>query len=552
MDFRMNKSVLDLEEPVEVRSDFGVEWLMVPESIVGVLRVYQHKTFDEIRIALEDCRHVLLQSPTGSGKSHLIGAVVAAAEVAGLSVLILATRTRIVWQLHERLEAFQIDHGVIAAALPALNYRAARVQVASVDTLYRRALVDCKVPLPSADVVIFDEAHLALGQSRIALLERYPKAIHLGFTATPAKVSGRPLSERFDKLIIGPSVKELIASGDLVRARIFAAPAASESELAAIDRDSKTGDYVTGQIGELMARPKLIGDVVQNWLRIANGKRTIVFACTQAHGAALAQEFLQAGVPAELLTDQDAEADREAAIYRLETGRTQLLINCFLLSYGVDIPSVECIVLARPTRSVTLYLQAVGRGMRPAPGKDSVIIIDHGRVVETLGMPDADFAWSLADDGNVNFRARGSVASRSESDEYCRTCPECQHMWLVSEDGPACQCCGWLPAQKLRAVAFTDAELREINAAAAEDAATAEKFYREALGWYSNRWPDRWREREKRGRWWAWQQTRERFDLTSEHPPGRYWSVPATAPGPETSGWLRSRQIAYNRARATA
>jgi superfamily II DNA or RNA helicase len=302
-----------------------------------------------------------------------------------------------------------------------------------------------------------------------------------------------------------------------------------------------------------MARPKLVGDVVQNWLRIANGKRTLVFACTKAHGAALAQEFLQAGIAAELLSDQDPEPDREAAIYRLECGRTLVLVNCFLLSYGIDIPSVETIVLARPTRSVTLYLQAVGRGMRPAPGKDHVTVIDHGRVVETLGMPDADFGWTLTDDGNINTRARSAVAARSQGEEQCRTCPECSHLWLVSEDGPACQCCGWIPAPKPHPVAFTNAELREINAAiSAEDAASAEAFYREALGWYANRWPDRWTEREKSARWACWMWTRQRCEVAADRPPPRYWSLAPVSPGPEASGWLRSRLIAYQRARATA
>jgi superfamily II DNA or RNA helicase len=347
-------------------------------------------------------------------------------------------------------------------------------------------------------------------------------------------------------------VKELIASGDLMRARIFAAPAATEAELAAVSKDSKTGDYAINELATLMARPKLVGDVVQNWLRIAIGKKTLIFACTKSHGAALLEQFTRVGVAAELLTDQDAEADREAAIYRLETGRTVVLINCFLLSYGIDIPTVECIVLARPTRSVTLYLQAVGRGMRPAPGKDHVTVIDHGRVVESLGMPEADFGWTLDDNTNINASAR-TLASRTKVEEAYRTCPECSHLWLVSEDGPACTCCGWMPAPKPRAVAFTEAELREINAAVnAEEAAIVEGFYREALGWYRQRWPDRWAQREKSARWAAWMWTRERFELAAERPPGKFWAVPTATPGLEASGWLRSRLIAYNRARATA
>lgn len=528
------------------------DWLAVLSEKFDCLRDYQRQQICDIRAAIANgVKRLLVQLPTGGGKTHEIAAIVACALAAGLRVLILATRTRIVWQIHERLDAFQITHGVIAAALPDLNYRASAVQVASVDTLHRRSIVDEKLPLPDADVVIFDEAHLALGQSRVALLERYPNALHFGFTATPAKISGRPLHERFDRLISGPSVKALIASGNLVRPRIFSAPAATERELAAVPKDSKTGDYATGELGELMTRPKLVGDVVGNWLRIANGKRTLIFACNKTHGAALVQEFLQAGVACELLTDQDTEPDREAAIYRLEQGRTLILINCFLLSYGVDVPAVEAIVLARPTRSVVLYLQTVGRGMRPSPGKDHVILIDHGRVVESLGMPDADFGWSLDDGRNVNANARSVIAERKPTDERTRTCPECKHLWLVSEDGPACSCCGWAPKPKPKAISASEAELHELDGAADPiNLAAITSFYREALGRYAARHPDRWRQKEKSGRWAMWMSTKEKFKLTAERPPGKFWSVTPIAPSDATNGWLRSREIAWARRRA--
>jgi len=495
----------------------------------------------------------LIQLATGGGKTHEIAAITACAVATGLRVLILATRTRIVWQIHERLDAFQITHGVIAAALPDLNYRAPAVQIASVDTLYRRAIVGARLPLPDADVVIFDEAHLALGQSRIALLNCYPKALHFGFTATPAKISGRPLRERFDKLVVGPNVKALIASGDLVRPRIFSAPAASQRELAAIAKDAKTGDYATRQLGELMTRPKLVGDVVSNWLRIANGKRTLIFACNKSHGAALVQEFLQAGISAELLTDQDSEPDREQAIYRLETGATKVIVNCFLLSYGTDVPTVECIVLARPTRSVVLYLQTVGRGMRPAPGKDCVLVIDHGRVVESLGMPQDDFAWSL-DEGNVNTNARSETAKRRLGEERTRLCPECSHLWLVSEDGPTCICCGWAPAPKAKSVRVQDADLLEIGTR--EQGASPHDqrvicFYREACGDFAKRKPDQWRERPKSLRWAAWCETRAKFKFPETlKKPGSYWDQLPFAPSVEVSGWLHHRRIKFAKARA--
>jgi DNA repair protein RadD len=521
------------------------EWLDVLPPQAAVLRIYQRELVAQLAVAIKTVRCALVQAPTGSGKTHVIATIVAAAMLAGLRVLVLATRTRLVRQLHERLDTFELPHGVLAAAIPGLANFSKPVQIASVDTLYRRCLVDRKMPLPGADVVIFDEAHLALGASRQALLDSFPGAFIFGFTATPAKTSGAALSDRFETLILGPSVPDLIEAKQLVKPRIFSKPVMTVRELNGVSKDSKTGDFATGELSQLMSRPKLVGDVVTNWLRIANGKRTLVFACDKGHGAQLVEQFRQAGVPTEQLTDNDDEDTREEAIGRLETGATHVLVNCFLLSYGIDIPAVECVVLARPTRSVVLYLQAVGRGMRPSPGKDHMILIDHGRVVENLGMPTYDRDWSLSG-GNVNVQARERLAdSRQVADEKPRHCGECGLTWIVSEDGSNCSNCGWHPTPKARPVQVAAADLDETPAAQV-DVAGIENFYRESCGWYAQRWPDRWRDRQKSGRWWAWVQTRAKFKRPDdERMPSRFWELPPVTSGFETSGWLKSQLIRF-------
>jgi superfamily II DNA or RNA helicase len=524
-----------------------VEWLDTLPPQADVLRDYQRELIARMASALRLYRRVLLQSATGSGKTHCIAALVAAAVQAGFRVLILATRTRLVRQIHERLEAFQIDHGVLAAALPGMVDRFQFVQVASVDTLYRRCLVDARMALPPAEVVVFDEAHLAMGDSRRKLLDCYPDAQLFGFTATPAMISGRPLAKQFDVLILGPTVRSLIDIEMLVKPRVFNRPVVSERELKGVAKDSKTGDFVTGELADLMSRPKLVGDVVTNWLRIANGKRTLVFTVDKAHGAQVLMEFRQAGIPCEQLTDQDDETTREECIGRLERGETQILVNCFLLSYGIDIPGVECIVLARPTRSVVLYLQAVGRGMRPAPGKDSVIIIDHGRVVENLGMPTAEQYWSLHD-GNVNQQARDKqINPRIQTAEKPRTCAECSLTWLTTDDGHACPNCGWKPVPRTKPVQIEHAELGEMGAQPLIP--EWEPFYREACGWYAARWPQKWAEKENSGRAWAWFKTREKCKITEEKIPSRCWRMPISPPGPEVSGYLKSQLIRWAKRR---
>jgi superfamily II DNA or RNA helicase len=479
--------------------------------------------------------------------------VTCAAVEVRLSVLILATRTRLVRQLSERLSAFGVQHGIIAASLQNRTYSAPMVQIVSADTLHRRCIVDERRPLPAADVVIFDEAHLAVAESRLRILQRYPQALHVGFTATPARKSGRSLSAAFDHLILGPSMLGLIRAKLLVRPRIFNTPIVTVAELKALPKDAAS-DYATGALGELLRRPKLVGDVVQNWLRIAAGKRTLVFAVNKGHGAQLAEEFSRAGVAAELITDQDEEDAREAAIARLEGGQTQVLVNCFLLSYGIDVPSVECIVLARPTRSLSMYLQMVGRGLRAAPGKDHCLLIDHGRVVETLGLPTADFGWSLDGRRNVNREAT-SAQRRAGSAERPRTCPECSHLWLVSEDGRTCPQCGWAHAPRARPVVVESAELAELiedGAAVTPVSPAVVRFFREAIGEEAARRPEKWLAEQNRVRAACWHAAREKFRLPDGRAPAMYWQFEPLAPSREVSGYLHYRRIKFARSKGRA
>jgi superfamily II DNA or RNA helicase len=516
-------------------------------SVCDVLRPHQREQIDRVARALHGgARRLLVQLPTGGGKTHEIAAITLAAAVAGMRVLILATRTRLVRQISERLVAFDVDHGVIAASLPGLINAACTVQVASADTLHRRCIADQRRPLPSADVVIFDEAHLATARSRLSILQQYPNAVWIGFTATPARKSGRSLSAAFDSLIQGPTVLEMIHAGLLVRPRIFNSPIVTAKELKAVPKDS-ANDYKEGALGELLSRPKLIGDVVSNWLRIAAGKRTLVFAVNKAHGAQLVQEFCRAGIAAELVTDQDDEKARELRIARLECGQTQILVNCFLLSYGIDLPAVECIVLARPTRSLSMYLQMTGRGLRPAQGKEHCVLIDHGRVIETLGLPTADFRWTLDERRNVNREAI-ATQRRQATIEQPRTCPECAHIWLVSEDGMACKSCGWAPAPKARAIHVQDAELAEL----VDDAETVTpmsphvlRFFCEALGDYARIKPEAWLAAPNKARAASWHAAREKFRLPDGRVPSVYWQLEPILPSPETAGWLKYRRIRY-------
>jgi DNA repair protein RadD len=529
----------------------SAHWLDTLPRQADVLRDYQKAQVEQIAAAMRQGeRRILVQGATGSGKTHAISAIVLAAFLAGLRVLILATRTRLVRQLHDRLIEFECPHGVIANPLPTLRNYSAPVQIASVDTLHRRAIVNEHVPLPSAAVVIFDEAHLATADTRLGILDRYPDALRIGFTATPARKGGRSLGAAFDVLILGRSISELIALGRLVPLRIFNTPVCTVNELRGVPKDVD-GDYQPAALGELLSKPKLVGNVLENWLRIAKGKRTLVFAVNKTHGAALLADFLKAGIAAEMLVDTDDEAEREAVIGRLESGQTQVVVNCFLLSYGADIPALECIVMARPTRSLTMFLQMVGRGLRPSPetGKRDCMLIDHGHVVETLGLPQSDFPWTLEEGSNVSRAAAECAKAQAEA---MRTCRECSAIWLTSEQGNACPECGWKAAPRAKSITTQEADLEEM---ADEVQVTPHDprvvtFYREACGDFAKRKPDKWIARAKSLRWAAWCETRAKFKFAeTTQKPSHYWDLSPFGPSAQVTGWLHHRRIKFARSR---
>ena len=489
-----------------------------------VLRDYQREQIATIgRALMRGYRRPIAQAPTGSGKTHTMSAITAAASSASLRVLILATRTRLVRQIHERLEAFGLSHGVLAAELPGLRNLLLPVQVASADTVYRRCLGDGRTPLPAADVVIFDEAHLAAADSRMAILENYPEAVRLGlYRNACAQVRAlalgdirlsRPRPERF--------------GADSCR------PARAAADLQYADRHGRRTQSGSEGRGERLRAWCARGSHVEAQARRGRMPELAPARERQALARVRLQQGARRGIgggirpawgAAELLTDKDDEATREAVFARLESGATKVVCNVFFAAYGVDLPAVECIQLARPTRSLTMYLQMVGRGMRPAPGKDHFTLIDHGRVVESLGLPTADFAWTLDERRNVNAEARES-ASRRSSAEQPRTCPECSHMWLVSESGNACTECGWTPAPRAKAIGVQAADLAELDTEGkgpvTPDSPAVAEFYRMACGWDMKRSGNLWKGADpvtgksnaNKRRFVAWLRARERFEF---------------------------------------
>ena len=383
------------------------------------LRPYQQQAIEGVRDAFRaGHRAPLLVAPTGAGKTVMFGFVAGQTASRGKRVLIVAHRRELIRQASRKLTETGVDHGIIA---PGHTPSRELVQVGSVQTLGRR--LD-RVAAP--DLIVIDEAHHAVAGQWADVVAAFPAARILGVTATPERLDGRGLGVEaggcFDALVMGPAVLDLIEGGFLSPTRVFAP--AEAPDLSGIR--TVAGDYATGALSAAMERPKVVGDAVAHYAKHADGQPAILFSPSVAHAETMAAAFRAAGYRAAAASGSTPAAERDAAIAGLATGAVQVLCSCDLISEGLDVPAVGCVILMRPTKSLGLYLQQVGRGLRPAPGKSHLIVLDHAGNSLTHGMIEQPREWSLA--------GRKRKAGAAEA----KQCPSCYAVHAPARECPAC------------------------------------------------------------------------------------------------------------------
>lgn len=425
------------------------------------LRDYQSQAISDLRAAYrQGARAPLLVCPTGSGKTMMFSAITAGAVERGRSVLILVHRRELILQASAKLQLVGVAHGIIAAGFPATPDP---VQVASVQTLARRLRRQNLQP----DLVIIDEAHHAVAGTWQAVLDHWPQAFRLGVTATPIRRDGRGLRTMFDQMVLGPSVAALTSKGHLTPARVFAPPVVADLSRIAI----RAGDYSQEQAADRMDRPTVTGDSISHYMRICAGKRAIAFCCSAKHADSVATAFNESGVPAATLLGTTSTQHRDAVLRQFVAGTLKLLVTVDVVSEGFDCPDAEAAILLRPTASTGLYLQQVGRVLRPAKGKQAAIVLDHVGNVHRHGFPDDHRDWSL-DDRFRTSRGGGQAAPS------VRTCEAC---FAAFKPAPVCPCCGHECAPTVRQLRQVDGELRELKREAVRQR-TAERRQARSLG----------------------------------------------------------------------
>lgn len=408
------------------------------------LRPYQSSAVDAVREAFRaGRRRPLLVAPTGSGKTVIFSYVTANAAAKGNRTLVLVHRAELLNQTHAALTQLEVPHGLIAAGKTPDSTHL--TQVASVQTLIRR-LDHVRPP----DLIVIDEAHHATAGAWATVLARWPQARVLGVTATPQRLDGKGLGQVFDDLIRGPEVADLIGQGFLCRPQYFA------PKTVCMDGVHKVaGDFNRAEIAERMDKPTITGDAVIHYRKYADGLPCVVFCTGIKHAEHVCQAFNAAGYRFAVLDGTLSPEERAARVQSLGNGKLHGLVTVDIVSEGFDLPIVACAVLLRPTASLSLHLQQVGRVLRVSPGKPRAIILDHVGNCRRHGLAEEVRDWSL--DG---IRKRGKRGQQDDV-QSTRQCPQC---FAVHTPSPTCPQCLHVYEVKDRIPDVVDGELEELKA----------------------------------------------------------------------------------------
>lgn len=395
-------------------------------------------------------QNVLLVMDTGLGKTKTFCAIAMELALKGekLPTAIVVHRKELVQQISLTLAEEEIVHNIIAPrpvilGIVAAHRRVLRKQfydynapitVVSVDTLNARILKHKRWAENIRLWVTDEAAHLLKNNKWGRAVQYFSNAIGLGVTATPQRLDKRGLGRHadgvFDTMVLGPNSRWGIDNGFLCKYKI-AIPSSDYQNY--LRKASDGSDYAKDAMIEASQRSHIVGDVVLNYQKFANGKQAILFATDINTAQKMESQFKAAGVKAKLLTGETNDKERLDALLDFQNKLTQVLLNVDLFDEGLDVPGIECVIMARPTMSVSKYKQMVGRGLRPASGKPFLVLIDHVGNVTNHGLPCAHRRWTL--DRIVKKRDKTNfirICSNTDCNSpYDRTLSECP--WCGTE-----------------------------------------------------------------------------------------------------------------------
>jgi len=388
------------------------------------LRPHQVKAIDKIRDAFRRGKRTpILQASTGFGKTLVSIDIIKSALAKSKRVLFIVDRIKLIDQTSEEFDFHGLDHGVIQGDHWRVNNLP--LQLASVQTLARRR------NKPNFDLIIVDECHSTNKALTELITNSWNALPFIGLSATPFT---KGLGKIYDDLIVVETTQSLIDKGFLADFVAYGAVKLNLEGVATV-----AGDYNQKQIAEKVNTKTIIGDVVDTWLRRGENRQTICFCVNIAHAEAVADEFNSNGVTAGMICSHTPPEEREQILEDYEAGDIKVLCNVEVFTKGWDSPNTSCLILARPTKSLMLYIQMVGRVLRTAEGKANAIILDHGRNIERLGFPTDELPEYLCN-GEKTEREKQKEQERKEV--LPKPCPNCNFMKTSFQ----CPSCGHKPA----------------------------------------------------------------------------------------------------------
>lgn len=418
-----------------------------------VLRPYQEQAVSNVIAAIKrGVRRIIIRAGTGAGKTVIASRIIHGSQAKGKRVLFLAHRAELIFQCSQKLADMDVHHGIIMGTYP--QSVTARVHIASVSTLVNRQY-------PDPDIIIIDECHHARAGSYEKIIARYPKALLIGLTATPARLDGKGLGTLFDEIVDVSSYTDLIEAGYLVPFRIFEPTNIDFSGVKTV-----AGDFNKKQAHERLAKSKIYGDILEHWQRLAADRSTILFAASVEDSKRLVDSFTAAGVVACHVDGTTKAEERKKSFDGFRSGKIQVLCNVGIATEGTDLPVASCIVLANPTKSLVLHHQMVGRGLRINPGKQDCLILDHVGNHGRLGWIDDEILWTLDCQKMTRNKTRETTAP-------IRTCPKCYYCMKGGTN--VCERCGHEFKVKSREPKKVDAELKEATRSGAPKTYTTHK-----------------------------------------------------------------------------
>lgn len=348
-----------------------------------VLRDYQEDGVEEIRASFRHFDRVCYVLPTGGGKTITFSFVVQNAVAKGKRVVIIAHRREIICQISKALTDIEVEHGIVA---PGFRMTQSLVQVGMVQTLVRRLGA-----VPTPDLLVIDECHHAPAGSWLKIMDAWKGCKVLGVTATPIRLDKQGLSVAFDDMVVGPSMRNLIECGALAPYLYFAPP----NDVDLSNLSTVAGDWEGEELDEAVMHSRALGDAVDHYRKYLNGRPALAFCASVAGAEGIAAYFTQAGIPALAVDGAMSTPERARRLKMLEDGELKIITSCMIISEGFDVPAVAGAILLRPTMSLSLFLQQIGRSLRPKPGGGCAIILDHVGNVNRHGMPDMERIWTL-------------------------------------------------------------------------------------------------------------------------------------------------------------